>query len=169
MIYILSHKTQELIAKNYDIPNNTFYELHDFCDSSLDLKSKMKDIIFEYISKSSDIISHDGTVNFEYNELTKQLFKIKKDIHILHDLVNLKPENLEEIVEGKKYNFEFNNDFLDNFSAEIQKFYLYDHTLENINPKYEFIIDVKHREVKSFKDVGYIPISDVGLTNITLA
>lgn len=164
-MYILSHKTQELIAKNYDVPNNTFYELYDFCDSSIDLKNKMKDVILEYFNKSGDIISHDGTVNFEYNEITKQLFKIKKDIHILHDLVNLKPDDLEEIVEGKKYNFEFNNDFLDNFSAEIQNFHLY----EDRYPKYDFIINVKNKEVKSLKDVGYISILDVGLTNITLA
>ena len=164
MMYILSYKTQKLIVENYEIPDDVFYELHDFCDSSVDLKSKMKDVILEYFNKSGDIISHDGTVNFEYNEITKQLFKIKKDIHILHDLVNLKPDDLEEIVEGKKYNFEFNNDFLDNFSAEIQNFHLY----EDRYPKYNFIINVKNKEVKSLKDVGYISILDVGLTNITL-
>ena len=165
MMYILSYKTQKLIAENYEIPDDVFYELHDFCDSSVDLKNKMKDVILKYLNKSSDIISHDGTVNFKYNELTKQLFKIKKDIQTLHDLVSLKPEDLEEIVEGNKYNFEnFDNDFLDNFSAEVQSFYLY----EDRPLKYSFIINVKHKEVKSFKDVDYIPIPEVNLTNITL-
>lgn len=164
MMYILSYKTQKLIAENYEIPDDVFYELHDFCDSSVNLKDKMKDVILKYLNKSSDIISHDGTVNFKYNELTKQLFKIKKDIQTLHDLVRLKPEDLEEIVEGNKYNFEFDNDFLDNFSAEVQSFYLY----EDRPLKYSFIINVKHKEVKSFKDVDYIPIPEVNLTNITL-
>ena len=165
MMYILSYKTQKLIAENYEIPDDIFYELHDFCDSSVDLKNKMKDVILKYLNKSSDIISHDGTVNFKYNELTKQLFKIKKDIQTLHDLVSLKPEDLEEIVEGNKYNFEFDNDFLDNFSAEVQSFYLYE---DRPYIKYTLIINVKQKEVKSFKDVDYIPISEVNLTNITL-
>lgn len=164
MMYILSYKTQKLIAENYEIPDDVFYELHDFCDSPVNLKNKMMDIILEYLKKSSDIILHDGTVNFRYNELTKQLFKIKKDIHTLYDLVSLKPEDLEEIIVGNKYHFEFDNDFLDNFSAEVQGFYLY----ENASSKYDFTINVKHREVKGFKDVGCISIPEVNLTNITL-
>ena len=128
MMYILSYKTQKLIAENYEIPDDVFYELHDFCDSSVDLKNRMKDIILEYLNKSSDLILHDGTVNFRYNELTKQLFKIKKDIQTLYDLVSLKPEDLEEIIVGNEYYFEFDNDFLDNFSAEVQSFYLYEDT-----------------------------------------
>lgn len=165
MMYILSYKTQKLIAENYEIPDDVFYELHDFCDSSVDLKNKMKDIILEYLKRSSDIISHDGTVNFRYNELTKQLFKIKKDINTLYDLVSLKPEDLEEIIVGNEYHFEFDNDFLDNFSAEVQNFYLYE---DRPYIKYTLIINVKQKEVKSFKDVDYIPISEVNLTNITL-
>ena len=102
MMYILSYKTQKLIAENYEIPDDVFYELHDFCDSSVDLKNRMKDIILEYLNKSSDLILHDGTVNFRYNELTKQLFKIKKDIQTLYDLVSLKPEDLEEIIVGNE-------------------------------------------------------------------
>ena len=47
MMYILSYKTQKLIAENYEIPDDVFYELHDFCDSSVDLKNKTKDIIIE--------------------------------------------------------------------------------------------------------------------------
>lgn len=165
MMYILSYKTQKLIAENYEIPDDVFYELHDFCDSSVDLKNKMKDIILEYLKRSSDIISHDGTVNFRYNELTKQLFKIKKDINTLYDLVSLKPEDLEEIIVGNEYHFEFDNDFLDNFSAEVQNFYLY----EDAYSKYEFIINVKIKKIKEgFKDEGSIPIPEVNLTNITL-
>lgn len=164
MMYILSYKTQKLIAENYEISDDVFYELHDFCDSSVDLKNKMKDIILEYLNKSSDIISHDGTVNFRYNELTKQLFKINKDIHTLYDLVSLKPEDLEEIIVGNEYHFEFDSDFLDNFSAKIQSFYLY----EDRPLQYSFIINVEHKEVKSFKDVDYIPIPEVNLINITL-
>lgn len=165
MMYILSYKTQKLIAENYEIPDDVFYELHDFCDSSVDLKNKTKDIILEYLKKSSDIILHDGTVNFRYNELTKQLFKINKDIHTLYDLVSLKPEDLEEIIVGNEYHFEFDNDFLDNFSAEVQSFYIYE---DRPYIKYTLIINVKQKEVKSFKDVDYIPISEVNLTNITL-
>lgn len=169
MMYILSYKTQKLIAENYEIPDDVFYELHDFCDSSVDLKSKMKDIILKYLKKSSDIISHDGTVNFRYNELTKQLFKIKKDIHTLYDLVSLKPEDLEEIVKGNKYNFEFDSDYLDNFSAEVENFYLCDPFGEDhSNPKYEFMIDVKNTEGGIANYLGNITISDVGLTNIAL-
>lgn len=165
MMYILSYKTQKLIAENYEIPDDVFYELHDFCDSSVDLKNKMKDIILEYLKRSSDIISHDGTVNFRYNELTKQLFKIKKDINTLYDLVSLKPEDLEEIIVGNEYHFEFDNDFLDNFSAEVQNFYLY----EDAYSKYEFIINVKIKKNKEgFKDEGNILIPYVNLTNITL-
>lgn len=160
MMYILSYKTQKLIAENYEIPDDVFYELHDFCDSSVDLKNKTKDIILEYLKKSSDIISHDGTVNFRYNELTKQLFKINKDIHTLYDLVSLKPEDLEEIIVGNKYHFEFDSDFLDNFSAEVKSFYLYEDTYS----KYDFMINVKI----NFKDEGSIPIPEVNLTNITL-
>lgn len=161
MMYILSYKTQKLIAENYEIPDDVFYELHDFCDSSVDLKNKMKDIILKYLNKSSDIISHDGTVNFKYNELTKQLFKIKKDIQTLHDLVSLKPEDLEEIIVGNEYHFEFDSDFLDNFSAEVENFYLFDpFAEEHRNTKYDFVIDTKNS--------GHIPISDIGLTNITL-
>lgn len=165
MMYILSYKTQKLIAENYEIPDDVFYELHDFCDSSVDLKNKMKDVILKYLNKSSDIISHDGTVNFKYNELTKQLFKIKKDIQTLHDLVSLKPEDLEEIIVGNEYHFEFDSDFLDNFSAEVQSFYIYE---DAPYIKYTLIINVKQKEVKSFKDVDYIPISEVSLTNIIL-
>lgn len=165
MMYILSYKTQKLIAENYEIPDDVFYELHDFCDSSVDLKNKTKDIILEYLKKSSDIISHDGTVNFKYNELTKQLFKINKEIHTLYDLVSLIPEDLEEIIVGNEYHFEFDNDFLDNFSAEVQSFYIYE---DRPYIKYTLIINVKQKEVKSFKDVDYIPISEVNLTNITL-
>ena len=165
MMYILSYKTQKLIAENYEIPDDVFYELHDFCDSSVDLKDKMKDVILKYLNKSSDIISHDGTVNFKYNELTKQLFKIKKDIQTLHDLVSLKPEDLEEIIVGNEYHFEFDSDFLDNFSAEVQSFYIYE---DAPYIKYTLIINVKQKEVKSFKDVDYIPISEVSLTNIIL-
>lgn len=164
MMYILSYKTQKLIAENYEIPDDVFYELHDFCDSSVDLKNKTKDIILEYLKKSSDIISHDGTVNFRYNELTKQLFKINKDIHTLYDLVSLKQEDLEEIIVGNEYHFEFDSDFLDNFSAKVQSFYLY----EDRPLQYSFIINVEHKEVKSFKDVDYIPIPEVNLINITL-
>lgn len=165
MMYILSYKTQKLIAENYEIPDDVFYELHDFCDSPVDLKNKMKDIILEYLKRSSDIISHDGTVNFRYNELTKQLFKIKKDINTLYDLVSLKPEDLEEIIVGNKYYFEFDNDFLDNFSAEVQNFYLY----EDAYSEYEFIINVKIKKNKEgFKDEGNILIQEVSLTNITL-
>lgn len=163
MMYILSYKTQKLIAENYEFPDDVFYELHDFCDSSVNLKDKMRDIVLKYFDKSSDIISHDGTVNFRYNELTKQLFKIKKDIHTLYDLVSLNPEDLEEIIEGNEYHFEFDSDFLDNFSAEVQSFYLY----EDRPLKYSFIINVKHKKVKSL-DVDYIPIPEVNLTNITL-
>ena len=165
MMYILSYKTQKLIAENYEIPDDVFYELHDFCDSSVDLKNRMKDIILEYLNKSSDLILHDGTVNFRYNELTKQLFKIKKDIQTLHDLVSLKPEDLEEIIVGNEYHFEFDSDFLDNFSAEVQSFYIYE---DAPYIKYTLIINVKQKEVKSFKNVDYIPISEVSLTNITL-
>ena len=165
MMYILSYKTQKLIAENYEIPDDVFYELHDFCDSPVNLKDKMKDVILKYLNKSSDIISHDGTVNFKYNELTKQLFKIKKDIQTLHDLVSLKPEDLEEIIVGNEYHFEFDSDFLDNFSAEVQSFYLYE---DSPYIKYTLIINVKQKEVKSFKNVDYIPISEVSLTNITL-
>ena len=165
MRYILSYKTQKLIAENYEIPDDVFYELHDFCDSSVDLKNKMKDVILKYLNKSSDIISHDGTVNFKYNELTKQLFKINKEIHTLYDLVSLIPEDLEEIIVGNEYHFEFDNDFLDNFSAEVQSFYIYE---DRPYIKYTLIINVKQKEVKSFKDVDYIPISEVNLTNITL-
>lgn len=165
MMYILSYKTQKLIAENYEIPDDIFYELHDFCDSSVDLKNKMKDVILKYLNKSSDIISHDGTVNFKYNELTKQLFKINKEIHTLYDLVSLIPEDLEEIIVGNEYHFEFDNDFLDNFSAEVQSFYIYE---DRPYIKYTLIINVKQKEVKSFKDVDYIPISEVNLTNITL-
>lgn len=165
MMYILSYKTQKLIAENYEIPDDVFYELHDFCDSSVNLKDKMKDIILEYLRRSSDIISHDGTVNFRYNELTKQLFKIKKDIQTLYDLVSLKPEDLEEIIVGNEYHFEFDNDFLDNFSAEVQNFYLY----EDAYSEYEFMINVKFKKIKEgFKDEGGIPIPEVNLTNITL-
>lgn len=165
MMYILSYKTQKLIAENYEIPDDVFYELHDFCDSPVDLKNKMKDIILEYLKRSSDIISHDGTVNFRYNELTKQLFKIKKDINTLYDLVSLKPEDLEEIIVGNKYHFEFDSDFLDNFSAEVQSFYLYEGTYL----KYDFMINVKIKKIKEgFKDEGSIPIPEVNLTNITL-
>lgn len=165
MLYILSYKTQKLIAENYEIPDDVFYELHDFCDSSVDLKDKMKDIILKYLNKSSDIISHDGTVNFKYNELTKQLFKIKKDIQTLHDLVSLKPEDLEEIIVGNEYHFEFDSDFLDNFSAEVQSFYLYEDTYF----KYSFTINVKIKKIKEdFKDEGSILIPEVNLTNITL-
>lgn len=165
MMYILSYKTQRLIAENYEIPDDVFYELHDFCDSSVDLKNKMKDIILEYLNKSSDLILHDGTVNFRYNELTKQLFKIKKDIHTLYDLVSLKPEDLEEIIVGNEYYFEFDNDFLDNFSAEVQSFYLYEDTYF----KYSFTINVKIKKIKEdFKDEGSILIPEVNLTNITL-
>lgn len=161
MMYILSYKTQKLIAENYEIPDDVFYELHDFCDSSVNLKDKMKDVILKYLNKSSDIISHDGTVNFKYNELTKQLFKINKDIHTLYDLVSLKPEDLEEIIKGSKYNFEFNSDYLDNFSAEVENFYLFDpFAEEHRNTKYDFVIDTKNS--------GHIQISDIGLTNITL-
>lgn len=165
MMYILSYKTQKLIAENYEIPDDVFYELHDFCDSPVDLKNKMKDIILEYLKKSSDIISHDGTVNFRYNELTKQLFKINKDINTVYDLVNLTPEDLEEIIVGNEYHFEFDNDFLDNFSAEVQNFYLY----EDAYSEYEFMINVKIKKIKEgFKDEGSIPIPEVNLTNITL-
>ena len=165
MMYILSYKTQKLIAENYEIPDDVFYELHDFCDSSVNLKDKMKDIILEYLKKSSDIISHDGTVNFRYNELTKQLFKIKKDINTLYDLVSLKPEDLEEIIVGNEYHFEFDSDFLDNFSAEVQNFYIY----EDAYSEYEFMINVKIKKIKEgFKDEGNILIPDVNLTNITL-
>ena len=165
MMYILSYKTQKLIAENYEIPDDVFYELHDFCDSSVDLKNRMKDIILEYLNKSSDLILHDGTVNFRYNELTKQLFKIKKDIQTLCDLVSLKPEDLEEIIVGNKYHFEFDSDFLDNFSAEVQSFYLYEGTYL----KYDFMINVKIKKIKEgFKDEGSIPIPEVNLTNITL-
>lgn len=165
MMYILSYKTQKLIAENYEIPDDVFYELHDFCDSSVDLKNRMKDIILEYLNKSSDLILHDGTVNFRYNELTKQLFKIKKDIHTLYDLVSLKPEDLEEIIVGNEYYFEFDNDFLDNFSAEVQSFYLYEDTYF----KYSFTINVKIKKIKEdFKDEGSILIPEVNLTNITL-
>lgn len=165
MMYILSYKTQKLIAENYEIPDDVFYELHDFCDSPVDLKNKMKDIILEYLKRSSDIILHDGTVNFRYNELTKQLFKIKKDINTLYDLVSLKPEDLEEIIVGNKYYFEFDNDFLDNFSAEVQNFYLY----EDAYSEYEFMINVKIKKNKEgFKDEGNILIPEVNLTNITL-
>ena len=165
MMYILSYKTQKLIAENYEIPDDVFYELHDFCDSPVDLKNKMKDIILEYLKRSSDIISHDGTVNFRYNELTKQLFKIKKDINTLYDLVSLKPEDLEEIIVGNKYYFEFDNDFLDNFSAEVQNFYLY----EDAYSEYEFMINVKIKKNKEgFKDEGNILIQEVSFTNITL-
>lgn len=165
MMYILSYKTQKLIAENYEIPDDVFYELHDFCDSSVNLKDKMKDIILEYLRRSSDIISHDGTVNFRYNELTKQLFKIKKDIQTLYDLVSLKPEDLEEIIVGNEYHFEFDSDFLDNFSAEVQNFYLY----EDAYSEYEFMINVKIKKNKEgFKDEGGIPIPEVNLTNITL-
>ena len=165
MMYILSYKTQKLIAENYEIPDDVFYELHDFCDSSVDLKNRMKDIILEYLKRSSDIVSHDGTVNFRYNELTKQLFKIKKDIQTLYDLVSLKPEDLEEIIVGNEYHFEFDNDFLDNFSAEVQNFYLY----EDAYSEYEFMINVKIKKNKEgFKDEGNILIPDVNLTNITL-
>ena len=59
MMYILSYKTQKLIAENYEIPDDVFYELHNFCDSSVDLKNRMKDIILEYLNKSSDLILHD--------------------------------------------------------------------------------------------------------------
>lgn len=165
MMYILSYKTQKLIAENYEIPDDIFYELHDFCDSLVDLKNKMKDVILKYLNKSSDIISHDGTVNFKYNELTKQLFKINKEIHTLYDLVSLIPEDLEEIIVGNEYHFEFDNDFLDNFSAEVQSFYIYE---DRPYIKYTLIINVKQKEVKSFKNVDYIPISEVNLTNITL-
>lgn len=165
MMYILSYKTQKLIAENYEIPDDVFYELHDFCDSSVDLKNRMKDIILEYLNKSSDLILHDGTVNFRYNELTKQLFKIKKDIQTLYDLVSLKPEDLEEIILGNEYYFEFDNDFLDNFSAEVQSFYLYEDTYF----KYSFTINVKIKKIKEdFKDEGSILIPEVNLTNITL-
>lgn len=165
MMYILSYKTQKLIAENYEIPDDVFYELHDFCDSSVDLKNRMKDIILEYLNKSSDLILHDGTVNFKYNELTKQLFKIKKDIQTLYDLVSLKPEDLEEIIVGNEYYFEFDNDFLDNFSAEVQSFYLYEDTYF----KYSFTINVKIKKIKEdFKDEGSILIPEVNLTNITL-
>ena len=165
MMYILSYKTQKLIAENYEIPDDVFYELHDFCDSSVDLKNRMKDIILEYLNKSSDLILHDGTVNFRYNELTKQLFKIKKDIQTLYDLVSLKPEDLEEIIVGNEYHFEFDNDFLDNFSAEVQSFYLYEDTYF----KYSFTINVKIKKIKEdFKDEGSILIPEVNLTNITL-
>lgn len=165
MMYILSYKTQKLIAENYEIPDDVFYELHDFCDSSVDLKNRMKDIILEYLNKSSDLILHDGTVNFRYNELTKQLFKIKKDIQTLYDLVSLKPEDLEEIIVGNEYYFEFDNDFLDNFSAEVQSFYLYKDTYF----KYSFTINVKIKKIKEdFKDEGSILIPEVNLTNITL-
>ena len=165
MMYILSYKTQKLIAENYEIPDDVFYELHDFCDSSVDLKNRMKDIILEYLNKSSDLILHDGTVNFRYNELTKQLFKIKKDIKTLYDLVSLKPEDLEEIIVGNEYYFEFDNDFLDNFSAEVQSFYLYEDTYF----KYSFTINVKIKKIKEeFKDEGSILIPEVNLTNITL-
>ena len=125
----------------------------------------MKDIILEYLNKSSDLILHDGTVNFRYNELTKQLFKIKKDIQTLYDLVSLKPEDLEEIIVGNEYYFEFDNDFLDNFSAEVQSFYLYEATYF----KYSFTINVKIKKIKEdFKDEGSILIPEVNLTNITL-
>lgn len=165
MMYILSYKTQKLIDENYEIPDDVFYELHDFCDSSVDLKNRMKDIILEYLNKSSDFILHDGTVNFRYNELTKQLFKIKKDIQTLYDLVSLKPEDLEEIIVGNEYYFEFDNDFLDNFSAEVQSFYLYEDTYF----KYSFTINVKIKKIKEdFKDEGSILIPEVNLTNITL-
>lgn len=165
MMYILSYKTQKLIAENYEIPDDVFYELHDFCDSSVDLKNRMKDIILEYLNKSSDLILHDGTVNFKYNELTKQLFKIKKDIQTLYDLVSLKPEDLEEIIVGNEYYFEFDNDFLDNFSVEVQSFYLYEDTYF----KYSFTINVKIKKIKEdFKDEGSILIPEVNLTNITL-
>ena len=165
MMYILSYKTQKLIAENYEIPDDVFYELHDFCDSSVDLKNRMKDIILEYLNKSSDLILHDGTVNFRYNELTKQLFKIKKDIQTLYDLVSLNPEDLEEIIVGNEYYFEFDNDFLDNFSAEVQSFYLYEDTYF----KYSFTINVKIKKIKEdFKDEGSILIPEVNLTNITL-
>ena len=165
MMYILSYKTQKLIAENYEIPDDVFYELHDFCDSSVDLKNRMKDIVLEYLNKSSDLILHDGTVNFKYNELTKQLFKINKDIHTLYDLVSLKPEDLEEIIVGNEYYFEFDNDFLDNFSAEVQSFYLYEDTYF----KYSFTINVKIKKIKEdFKDEGSILIPEVNLTNITL-
>ena len=165
MMYILSYKTQKLIAENYEIPDDVFYELHDFCDSSVDLKNRMKDIILEYLNKSSDLILHDGTVNFRYNELTKQLFKIKKDIQTLYDLVSLKPEDLEEIIVGNEYHFEFDSDFLDNFSAEVQNFYIYEDTYL----KYDFRINVKFKKIKEgFKDEGSIPIPEVNLTNITL-
>lgn len=165
MMYILSYKTQKLIAENYEIPDDVFFELHDFCDSSVDLKNRMKDIILEYLNKSSDLILHDGTVNFRYNELTKQLFKIKKDIQTLYDLVSLKPEDLEEIIVGNEYYFEFDNDFLDNFSAEVQSFYLYEDTYF----KYSFTINVKIKKIKEdFKDEGSILIPEVNLTNITL-
>lgn len=165
MMYILSYETQKLIAENYEIPDDVFYELHDFCDSSVDLKNRMKDIILEYLNKSSDLILHDGTVNFRYNELTKQLFKIKKDIQTLYDLVSLKPEDLEEIIVGNEYYFEFDNDFLDNFSAEVQSFYLYEDTYF----KYSFTINVKIKKIKEdFKDEGSILIPEVNLTNITL-
>lgn len=165
MMYILSYKTQKLIAENYKIPDDVFYELHDFCDSSVDLKNRMKDIILEYLNKSSDLILHDGTVNFRYNELTKQLFKIKKDIQTLYDLVSLKPEDLEEIIVGNEYYFEFDNDFLDNFSAEVQSFYLYEDTYF----KYSFTINVKIKKIKEdFKDEGSILIPEVNFTNITL-
>lgn len=165
MMYILSYKTQKLIAENYEIPDDVFYELHDFCDSSVDLKNRMKDIILEYLNKSSDLILHDGTVNFRYNELTKQLFKIKKDIQTLYDLVSLKPEDLEEIIVGNEYYFEFDNDFLDNFSAEVQSFYLYEDTYF----KYSFTINVKIKKIKEdFKDEGSILIPEFNLTNITL-
>lgn len=165
MMYILSYKTQKLIAKNYEIPDDVFYELHDFCDSSVDLKNRMKDIILEYLNKSSDLILHDGTVNFRYNELTKQLFKIKKDIQTLYDLVSLKPEDLEEIIVGNEYYFEFDNYFLDNFSAEVQSFYLYEDTYF----KYSFTINIKIKKIKEdFKDEGSILIPEVNLTNITL-
>lgn len=165
MMYILSYKTQKLIAENYEIPDDVFYELHDFCDSPVDLKDKMKDVILKYLNKSSDIISHDGTVNFKYNELTKQLFKIKKDIQTLHDLVSLKPEDLEEIIVGNEYHFEFDSDFLDNFSAEVQSFYIYEDTYF----KYSFTINVKIKKIKEdFKDEGSILIPEVNLTNITL-
>lgn len=117
------------------------------------------------MKKSSDIISHDGTVNFRYNELTKQLFKINKDIHTLYDLVSLKPEDLEEIIVGNEYYFEFDSDFLDNFSAEVQNFYIYEDTYS----KYDFRINVKFKKIKEgFKDEGSIPITEVNLTNITL-
>lgn len=165
MMYILSYKTQRLIAENYEIPDDVFYELHDFCDSSVDLKNRMKDIILEYLNKSSDLILHDGTVNFRYNELTKQLFKIKKNIQTLYDLVSLKPEDLEEIIVGNEYYFEFDNDFLDNFSAEVQSFYLYEDTYF----KYSFTINVKIKKIKEdFKDEGSILIPEFNLTNITL-